>query len=79
MGSNDHFDQELYEAIERLVEEGLLDEDSDLHKIAMIVVEEGFLLPEEAAIYQRDIEPLLVQLGDYQRDDYLRHLFEKDD
>ena len=78
MSVND-FDNDLYEAIERLIDEGLLDEDSDLHKLAMIVVEEGFLLPEEAAIYQRDIEPLLVQLGDYQRDDYLRHLFEKDD
>jgi hypothetical protein len=79
MGHNDHINWDLHEAIERLIDEGLLEEGSDLHKLAELAADEGFLTPAEAALYQRDIEPLLVKLGDYHERDYQQYLADKDD
>jgi hypothetical protein len=79
MGHNDHINFDLLDAIELLIDHDLLEEDSDLHRLALTVAEEGLLLPGEAAIYERDMIPILVKLDELRRDDDMRRLAEKDD
>ncbi|MBD8493258.1 hypothetical protein [Pseudomonas syringae] len=42
MGFNDHIDQEMHDAVQDLVDEGLLKEGSTAHGIALQVADKGF-------------------------------------
>jgi cobyric acid synthase len=79
MGWNDHVNFELLDAIDELIDEGLLDADSDLRKLADLVAHEGFLTPAEAALYERDMHPLLEQLEAIHERQDIEYLVSKDD
>ncbi|HVI91525.1 MAG TPA: hypothetical protein VM659_24730 [Dongiaceae bacterium] len=69
MGSKDHTNEALYEAIRSLIADNELDEDSDAYRISMQVVHQGFdsLSERQQHIYER-VKALLEthhQVGTY--------------
>ncbi len=61
MGHNDHIDFELYDAIEDLVAEGEIEENSKAHGIARQVIHQGYdsLSDAQKWIYDREVIPAL--------------------
>jgi hypothetical protein len=62
MSVND-YDEQLYEVIRELVDEGDLDEKSAAYGIAMQVVHQGHgsLTDKQRFVYERDVEALLLK------------------
>ncbi|MGE6221077.1 hypothetical protein ACQKCH_14715 [Nubsella zeaxanthinifaciens] len=61
MGHNDHIDFELDEAITDLIEENLLEENSDAHGVSRQVIHSGYnsLSPKQKTLYDNVVVPAL--------------------
>lgn len=61
MGFNSHIDFELHDAIQDLVDEGLLEEDTPAHGIAKQVVEQGYesLSDKQRRVFDTVVTPAL--------------------
>lgn len=80
MGWNDHVNWELLEAFEYLADKGHLDHlDKDELYDACEAVAYGTETPEDARMVRALLDPLLAQIEDLRREDYLDHLMSKDD
>jgi hypothetical protein len=62
MGDCD-YDVELFEAIKRLVDKGVLSKDTLAHAISQVVVYEGYesLTPDQRLVYDEILVPALVR------------------
>jgi hypothetical protein len=62
MGDDD-YDVELFEAIKRLVDKGVLSKDTLAHAISQRVVHEGYesLTPDERLVYDEIVVPALAR------------------
>lgn len=65
MGHNDHIDFELHDAIQDLVDEGLLEEGTPAYGIAQQVITQGWnsLSDRQRWVYEKHVEPLLKKRG----------------
>lgn len=65
MGWNDHMDWELNDAIQDLVDEGLLAEDTAGYGVAQQAIQEGYdsLSPKQKHVFDRHVGELLSKRG----------------
>jgi hypothetical protein len=65
MGFNDHIDFNLYEAIQDLVNEAILEKGSPAHGVAQQVVHSGYesLSPKQRILYDAVVKPALEKRG----------------
>lgn len=61
MGFNDHIDMDLYGAIQDILDEGYLEENSDAHGVARKVIHDGYdsLSPKQRGLYDAVVVPAL--------------------
>lgn len=61
MGQDNHIDLDLLEAIQDLLDEGYLEENSDAHGVARKVIHEGYesLTPKQRVLYDAVVIPAL--------------------
>lgn len=71
MGHNDHFDDELYAALQSALEEGLLDSerDRDALGVSRQVTSQGYdsLTPNQRRLYDTVIVPALIASAERQK------------
>lgn len=66
MGHNDHIDFEFYEAIQDLLDEGIIDSKDDAAGVARQVISQGYqsLTPKQKTLYDNVIIPALEERGE---------------
>lgn len=63
MGHNDHIDLDLHDAIQDIIDEGYLDEESNAYGVAKQVIGRGYdsLTPKQRTLYDRVVVPALAK------------------
>jgi hypothetical protein len=66
MGFNDHIDFDLHEAIQDLLDEGMLEEGTPAYGIAQQVIHTGYdsLSPKQRTLYDAVVVPALRKRGE---------------
>jgi len=66
MGFNDHIDCELYENIQHILDEGVLEEKTAAYGIAQQVIHRGYnsLTPKQRTLYDKVVVPALQIYGE---------------
>ena len=66
MGFNDHIDFDLHEAIQDLLDEGILEEGTPAYGIAQQVIHTGYdsLSPKQRTLYDAVVIPALTERGE---------------